>query len=46
MDPKAVSEGHDPQLEQAVSLAMKELEEHPVPEPHRPAYPNFHGAGH
>lgn len=41
MDPKPVSEGHDPQLEKAVSLAMEELSKHPVPEPHKPAYPNY-----
>jgi tricorn protease len=41
-DPKLVSEGHDPQLEKAVALALQELAAHPVPEPHRPAYPNYH----
>ncbi len=41
-DPKLVSEGHDPQLEKAVALALDELAKHPVPEPHRPAYPNYH----
>jgi tricorn protease len=46
MEPKAVSEGHDPQLEKAVSLALDELAKHPVPEPHKPEYPNYnrHGA--
>lgn len=46
MDPKPVSEGHDPQLEKAVSLALQELAQHPVPEPHKPAYPNYsrHGS--
>jgi tricorn protease len=44
MDPKAVAEGHDPQLEKAVALALQELSEHPVPEPHRPAYPNYHSS--
>ena len=46
MEPKAVSEGHDPQLEKAVSLALDELTKHPAPEPHRPEYPNYnrHGA--
>jgi len=46
MEPKAVSEGHDPQLEKAVSLALEELAKHPVPEPHKPEYPNYnrHGA--
>ncbi|MGA8741227.1 MAG: PDZ domain-containing protein [Terracidiphilus sp.] len=41
-DPKAVSEGHDPQLEKAVSLALEELEKNPQPEVHKPAYPNYH----
>jgi tricorn protease len=46
MEPKPVSEGHDPQLEKAVSLALDELAKHPVPEPHKPGYPNYnrHGA--
>ena len=46
MEPKAVSEGHDPQLEKAVSLALDELAKHPAPEPHKPEYPNYnrHGA--
>jgi tricorn protease len=41
-DPKAVSEGHDPQLEKAVALALEELAKHPQPEVHRPEYPNYH----
>jgi tricorn protease len=41
-DPKAVSEGHDPQLEKAVSVAMQELALHPVQEPAKPPYPNYH----
>jgi len=41
-DPKAVSEGHDPQLEKAVSLALEELARHPLPEPVKPPYPNYH----
>jgi tricorn protease len=41
-DPKAVSEGHDPQLEKAVSVAMQELAQHPVQEPAKPSYPNYH----
>jgi tricorn protease len=41
-DPKAVSEGHDPQLEKAVSLALEELQKQPQPEMHKPAYPNYH----
>jgi tricorn protease len=41
-DPKAVSEGHDPQLEAAVSIALRNLAEHPPEKPDRPAYPNYH----
>lgn len=41
-DPKAVAAGHDPQLEKAVALALEELARHPVPEPKRPAYPDYH----
>jgi tricorn protease len=40
-DPKAVSEGHDPQLEKAVALAMEELAKHPPAEVKKPAYPNY-----
>jgi tricorn protease len=43
-DPKLVSEGHDPQLEKAVDLALQELKEHPPQSaPEKPAYPNYHG---
>ncbi len=41
-DPKAVAEGHDPQLEKAVAVALEQLKQNPPPEPHRPAYPNYH----
>jgi tricorn protease len=41
-DPKAVSEGHDPQLETAVSIALKDLAQNPTTHPERPAYPNYH----
>lgn len=42
-DPKAVSEGHDPQLEMAVSLALHNLEQHPPPQrPEIPTFPNYH----
>jgi tricorn protease len=45
-DPKAVSEGHDPQLEKAVSLALEVLAKEPKTEVHKPAYPNYHkGSG-
>jgi tricorn protease len=42
MDPKLVAEGHDPQLERAVSIALEQLKAHPVPTPHPPPFPNYH----
>jgi tricorn protease len=42
MDPKLVAEGHDPQLERAVSVAMEKLAKNPPAEPKKPKYPNFH----
>ena len=41
-DPKLVSEGHDPQLEKAVDLALAELAKHPPTKIERPVYPNYH----
>jgi tricorn protease len=41
-DPKAVSEGHDPQLEAGVAIALRELAAHPQSHPARPAYPDYH----
>ncbi len=41
-DPKAWREGHDPQLERAVELAMAELKHNPVPMPTKPSYPDYH----
>jgi len=41
-DPKLVSEGHDPQLEKAVAIALEELAKHPMAQPERPVYPNYH----
>jgi tricorn protease len=41
-DPKAVSEGHDPQLEAAVAIALRDLGERPPAQPARPAYPDYH----
>jgi tricorn protease len=41
-DPKLVSEGHDPQLEKAVELALAELAKHPPTNVEKPAYPNYH----
>jgi tricorn protease len=41
LDPKAVHDGHDPQLEKAVAIAMEEMKTHPVPQPNRPPFPNY-----
>jgi tricorn protease len=41
MDPKLVKEGHDPQLEKAVALALDLLAKNPPPQPKRPEYPNY-----
>lgn len=41
-DAKAVSEGHDPQLEKAVALALDALAKQPAAQPQRPTYPNYH----
>ncbi len=42
LDPKAVREGHDPQLEKAVAVVLSELEKNPIPAHHKPPYPNYH----
>jgi tricorn protease len=41
LDPKAVHAGHDPQLERAVAIALEQMAKNPVPEPHRPPFPNY-----
>ncbi|MDE2234779.1 MAG: PD40 domain-containing protein [Gammaproteobacteria bacterium] len=41
-DPKLVREGHDPQLEKAVSVLLQELKQHPAPVFPRPPYPDHH----
>ncbi|HEX5422647.1 MAG TPA: PDZ domain-containing protein [Candidatus Acidoferrales bacterium] len=41
-DPKLVREGHDPQLEKAVAVAMEQLKEHPLPQYPKPPYPDHH----
>jgi tricorn protease len=42
MDPKTVSQGHDPQLEKAVEVVMDLLAKNPPPARKRPPYPNYH----
>ncbi len=41
-DPKLVREGHDPQLERAVAVAMDLLKKNPPQTFRRPEYPNYH----
>ena len=43
LDPQAWRQGHDSQLERAVQTVLKELEQHPLAQPRKPAYPNYHG---
>ena len=45
LDPKAVREGHDPQLERTVELLLADLEKHPLPTYKKPPYPNYHQGG-
>jgi len=44
LDPAAVRQGHDPQLEKAVQVVMQLLKEHPLPDYKRPNYPNYHAS--
>ncbi len=41
LDPALWRQGHDPQLEKAVSVALTNLKEHPVPAIKRPKYPVY-----
>jgi tricorn protease len=40
-DPALIRQGHDPQLERAVQLALDELEKSPVAKLKRPSYPDY-----
>ena len=42
LDPHAVRNGHDPQLEKTVQLLLQELEKNPIPKHKKPPYPNYH----
>jgi len=42
LDPKLVREGHDPQLERAVAVAMEMLKKNPPATYRKPPYPNYH----
>jgi tricorn protease len=44
LDPQAVREGHDPQLEKAVEVVLHALDKNPLAKPPKPAYPNYHRA--
>jgi len=44
-DPALMVDGGDPQLEAAIALMLKELEDHTFRPPPRPAYPNRSGMG-
>ncbi len=51
LDPVAARAGHDAQLDKAIEVVMQQLAEHPLPQPARPEYPNYHphddlGGGH
>ncbi len=41
LDPKAVREGHDPQLEKAVEWLLDSLKKNPLPKHQRPAFPVY-----
>jgi tricorn protease len=41
-DPKLVREGHDPQLERGVAIAMQQLKASPPPVYERPPWRNYH----
>ena len=41
-DPQLVRQGHDPQLERAVAVAMQQLASHPLPQYQRPPWRNYH----
>ncbi len=42
LDPAAVRQGHDPQLEKAVEVVMDLLKKNPLPQYKKPPYPNYH----
>lgn len=42
LDPAAVRQGHDPQLERTVQYLLEELKKKPLPKHQQPAFPNYH----
>jgi len=45
-DPKAVREGHDPQLERAVEVVMEAMKKTPPASPKHPPFPNYYNSEH
>lgn len=41
LDPHAMREGHDPQLERTVQVLLADLDKHPIPKHKKPAYPVY-----
>jgi tricorn protease len=41
-DPQLIREGHDPQLERAVAIALEQLKAHPPAQYRRAPWPNYH----
>jgi tricorn protease len=41
-DPQLIRQGHDPQLERAVAIAMQQLDAKPLPQYQRPPWLNYH----
>jgi len=41
LDPGAVRQGHDPQLDKAVAVLLAELDKHPIPAAKKPPYPKY-----
>lgn len=42
LDPQLWRQGKDPQLEKAIEVALKLLEENPLPKAKKPEFPNYH----
>ena len=40
-DPQAWRQGHDPQLEKAIAVALDELNARPLPNVRHPPFPNY-----
>ncbi|HEY1892236.1 MAG TPA: PDZ domain-containing protein [Steroidobacteraceae bacterium] len=41
-NPELMRQGHDPQLERAVQIALQQLDAHPLPQYERPPWLNYH----